>query len=107
MNGETQRERAEKAEAELKEWENERAYIVEHLCRKGEHGILESVDTRLWEIKELRERLAKSESANEAMRVGLLQIASYDEGPEVDSSFDEPGSAAIARNTLSITERLE
>jgi hypothetical protein len=30
----------------------------------------------------------------------LIQIASYDEGPEVTSAFDEPHSARVARKAL-------
>jgi hypothetical protein len=34
----------------------------------------------------------------------LTRIASYKEGPEVNSSFDEPESAKIARAALEATE---
>ena len=41
----------------------------------------------------LRQQLAEAQAALDA-------IASRDEGPKVDSSFDEPGSAQIAREAL-------
>ena len=37
---------------------------------------------------------------NERMREALNSIASWDEGSDVNSSFDEPGSAAEARAAL-------
>lgn len=35
---------------------------------------------------------------------GLHQIASWNEGPVVNSSFDEPGSAKMARHTIELIE---
>ena len=38
---------------------------------------------------------------NEALKEALRQIASFQEGPEITGSFDEPCSARIAREALS------
>lgn len=42
----------------------------------------------------------ESEAENAALRAALLKIASFNEGPVVTTSFDEPGSAQIARDVL-------
>ena len=47
----------------------------------------------------LRQQLAEAQAALDA-------IASRDEGPKVDSSFDEPGSAQIAREALTKAKEL-
>ena len=47
----------------------------------------------LEKIQLIRQQLAEAQAALDA-------IASWDEGPKVDSSFDEPGSAQIAREAL-------
>jgi len=60
--------RAEKAEAELKEWESERAYLVKQLCRRGECSLIDSVEWRLAEHE-------KAEAANASMRADLNRIA--------------------------------
>ncbi len=53
-----------------------------------------------------RDRLSVEEanswlrSENERLLTALNHIAAWDKGPEVTSSFDEPGSAKIAREAL-------
>lgn len=55
---------------------------------------------------EFRETIRKEEKVSplsnivHILRDGLIKIASFPEGPVVKSSFDEPCSARIARDTL-------
>lgn len=55
--------------------------------------LLNDVDALIAERSALTERVAKLEHA-------LMRIASYDEGPDVTSRFDEPCAARIARDAL-------
>lgn len=45
--------------------------------------------------------LTSLKAENEALKEALRQIASFQEGPEITGSFDEPCSARIAREALS------
>jgi hypothetical protein len=49
-----------------------------------------------WDVSDFEQAL----SIIEAERAALNEIASWKEGPIVNSSFDEPGSAQIARRAL-------
>ena len=49
---------------------------------------------------ELRDERDGLKEDNERLREALNRIASWREGPRVTSSFDEPGSAEIARQAL-------
>jgi len=60
------------------------------------HGTYESIKAAQAIILE-RDAL---KADNERMREALNIIASWREGPRVTSSFDEPGSAEIARQAL-------
>ena len=51
-------------------------------------------------IKEAAKTCAEAQSEITKLREALDKIASWNEGDEVDGSFDEPGSAAIAREAL-------
>ena len=53
----------------------------------------------LEKIQLIRQQLTEAQAALDA-------IASWDEGPKVDSSFDEPGSAQIAREALAKAKEL-
>lgn len=63
--------------------------------------LLANHDTRLErEWTDLRTRLEIAEREVAALRSALNRIACWHEGEEVDGSFDEPGSAAVARIAL-------
>lgn len=51
-------------------------------------------------ITKLKDERDALKADNERMREALNIIASWREGPRVTSSFDEPGSAEIARQAL-------
>lgn len=52
------------------------------------------------EAAALRAKLAAAEAKIARLTAALNEIASWSEGPEVNGSFDEPGSARIAREAL-------
>lgn len=61
---------------------------------------LQSATNRVSEECKLLRQLESIRTQNAAMREALNKIASWSEGPEVTSSFDEPASAMVARNAL-------
>lgn len=65
--------------------------VTHYLCVAGQRHWLGTADTGV--IVEMIATL-------ERYRAGLNEIASWREGPEVNSRFDEPGSAQKARDAL-------
>lgn len=84
-----------------KEWRDEWRRWIEsfsdithfQMHRSGLTNVLNDVDALVAERDALAERVARLEQA-------LMRIASYDEGPDVTGSFDEPCAARIARDAL-------
>jgi len=87
-----------------KEWRGEWRRWIEsfsdithfQMHRSGLTNVLNDVDALITERDALTERVARLEQA-------LVRIASYDDGPDVTGSFDEPCAARIARDALALT----
>lgn len=58
------------------------------------------IDERYDKAAQMFDELARLEAENAALKEALNVIASWDEGETVTGSFDEPGSAHLARETL-------
>ncbi len=59
-----------------------------------------SVDYYSKERKDLMAKVEKYDSDRRIFLTALMRIASFQEGPVVNSTFDEPASAKIAREAM-------
>lgn len=54
-------------------------------------------------LESLAEKCRKLESRVKRLEAALTEIASWEEGPNVNAAFDHPSSAKLAREALSVS----
>lgn len=96
------REERDAARAELADWKSARTFPLTTVERLEEErdAARARVDDLIADLKQEAQWHKEVRADAEKYRAALERIASWAEGVEVNSSFDEPGSAEIAREAL-------